>query len=42
MEWVVWGALGLAAAAFTHASQQADKIKKLEKRMKDLEDKYFH
>ncbi len=39
MEWVVWGALGLAEAAFALASQQTEKIKKLEERIQELEDK---
>jgi hypothetical protein len=34
-----WIALGLAGAAFALASQQLEKIKKLEKKIKELEDK---
>ncbi|MUV38747.1 hypothetical protein JNUCC1_02618 [Lentibacillus sp. JNUCC-1] len=37
MEFVMWGALGLAGAAFALASQQTDKIKKLEARIRELE-----
>jgi len=40
MEWAIWSALGLAGAAFAFASQQLDKIKKLEERIKELEDKF--
>lgn len=40
MEWAIWAALGLAGAAFSIASQQLGKTKKLEERIKELEDKF--
>ena len=39
MEFAIWGALGLAGAAFALVSQQLEKTKKLEERMRNLEDK---
>lgn len=39
MEFVIWGTLGLAGASFALVSQQLEKTKKLEGRIKELEDK---